>query len=319
MNKPPRNHKDRSAKAILTFLGKALARFMTGLDDVRVESVHIPELQILTMSPDLLLEVTHPDRGTFLMVLEIQVNPDPDLPYRFATLTAHLMQKHRVPVVPVVVYLFRGRGQRPDPLFTETLGLRFQADFHEIVIPDLEAVELLERGLDGPWWPFAVFARGGREVDVVRRLLEVQRTRPELAAIMPTVLNLTLHVVDSDQVRSILEGPMLESLFRKLEPLEGSFMWEVREAMKAEARAEGLAEGRAEGRAEGSTREALLLAKRLMARKFGLPDPDLTARLETLPLEVIENLAVALLDLGSLEDLSAWLDRATAETQTGEA
>ena len=89
---------------------------------------------------------------------------------------------------------------------------------------------------------------------------------------------------------------MLDPIFKKLEPLEGSLAWEIREAWKAEARA------------EGEAREALRFVKRMVARKFGMPDSVLTTRLERLTLEKLESLGDALFDMGSPADLETWLE-----------
>ena len=102
---------------------------------------------------------------------------------------------------------------------------------------------------------------------------------------------------------------MFEQAMRKLEPLEGSLMWEFKQAWRAEGREEGREVGREEGQATGKSTEALVLTRRLIARKFGLPDPALTVRLESLDIETLENLAEALLDLGTQAELETWLDR----------
>lgn len=93
---------------------------------------------------------------------------------------------------------------------------------------------------------------------------------------------------------------MLDPIFKKLEPLEGSLAWEIREAWKAEARAEG--------EARGEVREALRFIKRMIARKFGMPDSVLTTRLDRLPLEKLEALGDALFDRSSPTEFETWLD-----------
>jgi hypothetical protein len=134
------------------------------------------------------------------------------------------------------------------------------------------------------------------------------------------MLNLATHVVDSDQVRALLEDPMLDALLNKIPPREGSYAWEMQELLKAKV-AEALAEGEARGEVQGvargealgvtrgETQEALRFARRMIARKFGLPDPALSQRLEHLSVEQLEALGEALLDLASVAELEAWLER----------
>ena len=71
--------------------------------------------------------------------------------------------------------------------------------------------------------------------------------------------------------------------------------------------AQGLAEGEAKGLAEGKSQEARRLVLRLLARRFGLPGPELQGRVEALELDRLEALADALLDFGAASDLQEWL------------
>ncbi len=87
---PPRNHKDQLSRAILKHLGGALARHFTGRPDARALEPVTLENQIIPMTPDLIVRVTHPDTGDFLLVVEIQSDPDSALPERLTVLAGHL-------------------------------------------------------------------------------------------------------------------------------------------------------------------------------------------------------------------------------------
>ena len=69
-----------------------------------------------------------------------------------------------------------------------------------------------------------------------------------------------------------------------------------------------LAEGREEGREEGRRREASTLALRQLERRCGSLEAPTTARIEALNLSQLEELALALLDFRSAQDLQAWLE-----------
>jgi hypothetical protein len=69
-----------------------------------------------------------------------------------------------------------------------------------------------------------------------------------------------------------------------------------------------LAEGREEGREEGRRREASTLALRQLERRCGSLDAPTSARIEALSLWQLEELALALLDFRSAEDLQTWLE-----------
>jgi predicted transposase YdaD len=71
--------------------------------------------------------------------------------------------------------------------------------------------------------------------------------------------------------------------------------------------AEGREEGREEGRQEGRRREASTLALRQLERRCGSLDAPTSARIEALNLSQLEDLALALLDFRSAQDLQTWL------------
>ena len=68
-----------------------------------------------------------------------------------------------------------------------------------------------------------------------------------------------------------------------------------------------LAEGRQEGRQEGEAREAAKMTLRLLSRRCGPLTGATTTQIQALPLEQLESLADALLDFQSPADLATWL------------
>ena len=134
----------------------------------------------------------------------------------------------------------------------------------------------------------------GREPEAVGRLLREIQRRPELRSVARAMLEMTSLVVEMDQIRAFLEGPMFDKIMT-MEPWEGSALWEMREAWKAQAREEAQAH------------EALRMARRLVAKRFGIPDADLSARLEALSPDTLEALGEALFDMTTRAELDAWL------------
>ncbi len=67
---------------------------------------------------------------------------------------------------------------------------------------------------------------------------------------------------------------------------------------------EGIQIGKQEGRREGE----ISLVIRLVRRKFGQPDWELTTEISNLTLEQLENLGEELLDFATIDDLKGWLE-----------
>ncbi len=66
----------------------------------------------------------------------------------------------------------------------------------------------------------------------------------------------------------------------------------------------GIQEGRQEGIQEGE----VTLILRLLKKRYGELSPELHQRIQSLSLNQLEALGEALLDLGSMADLLAWLE-----------
>jgi predicted transposase YdaD len=79
----------------------------------------------------------------------------------------------------------------------------------------------------------------------------------------------------------------------------------------AEGRREGEQRGRQEGRQEGEqigrAAEGRSLILRQLTRKLGELPQDMLEQIETLSLELLENLGEALLDFQAVSDLEVWL------------
>ena len=67
-------------------------------------------------------------------------------------------------------------------------------------------------------------------------------------------------------------------------------------------------EAKEEGRQEGRQEEAVNLVLRLLLRRCGELSEELTVRISSQPVPVLEGLSEALLDFTSLADLETWLD-----------
>ena len=70
----------------------------------------------------------------------------------------------------------------------------------------------------------------------------------------------------------------------------------------------GLEKGVQQGIQQGIQQEATLLIMRQLKRKIGEISPELEAKVMSLPIDILENLAEDLLDFNSIDDLTNWLN-----------
>jgi predicted transposase YdaD len=158
------------------------------------------------------------------------------------------------------------------------------------------------------------FAGGGRQPDLDPLLalltLPVQK-EPDLGPCARRIVALRPDLIE-------LIVPILSERFQGLSPSQimatlgiSKDFWRHTRAFQdilAEGRQEGREEGRELGHEEGRRREASALASRLLERRCGSIDAPTSARIEALSLPRLEELALALLDFRSAEDLQTWLE-----------
>ncbi|BAC90083.1 Rpn family recombination-promoting nuclease/putative transposase [Gloeobacter violaceus] len=92
----------------------------------------------------------------------------------------------------------------------------------------------------------------------------------------------------------------IEAMFGLEELKKTRYFQEVAE----EARQKGLQEGRQEGRQEGE----LTLIVRILTKKFGTLEPEISEKLRRMTIQQLETFAEASLDFANIAQLNAWLE-----------
>jgi len=164
---------------------------------------------------------------------------------------------------------------------------------------------LLRRFLehDVTWVDLAALARQP-DLDPLLALLTLPvQKEPDLGPCAQRILALRPDLIE-------LIVPILSERFQGLSPSQIMATLGISKDFWRHTRAfqDILAEGREEGREEGRRREASTLALRQLERRCGSLDAPTSARIEALSLWQLEELALALLDFRSAEDLQTWLE-----------
>jgi predicted transposase YdaD len=78
---------------------------------------------------------------------------------------------------------------------------------------------------------------------------------------------------------------------------------------------EGIEQGIEQGIERGRKQGELTLLNRQLNRRFGSVSPQLQERIDNLPIAQLEELGEALLDFTTIDDLSAWFEGKSAQSQ----
>jgi|GEM_PF-727676 len=268
---------------------------------------------------DLVFSATAGERELLLyLIFEHQTTVDRAMPLRLMNYCLRLLGKHHkekgLPL-PVVIPFVLHQGpeswtvsthledlfELPEPL-AETLKPfipRFQHGLLDLsrYDPDTEEQQGAQR--------------------VVLQLMKMAREKRLWEFFDWLALQTTLHLTDTLVHTSLLYALStdrkldLQELIRKLSlnPRMQTQAMSFPERLLKEGREEGLIQGREEGREEGYGLGVLKTCLRLVHRKWGSVPEELKMQVEGLGYTQLERLSEDLLDLSTLDDLTAWLDR----------
>jgi predicted transposase YdaD len=218
-----------------------------------------------------------------VVLLEVQMHPDPGFHHRLAAQTYRFLQQHpRVEHWAVVVITPHSRLSLGP---TQAL----QQFLQQVAWLNLE--ELSRRTpLDPLLNLLTLPIRPERELAASSQ--QILASRPDLDAVVLPMLMQRFPELSREEIMVIAGIPLDE----------------LRHTRAAQ---EWLAEGRQEGRQEGRRDEAAAMTLRLLNRRCGPLNEATTAQIQALPVDQLEALADALLDFQGSADLTTWLAACT--------
>ena len=285
------------------------------------------EFQFVGRATDFLARVRG-QNGEFLVLTELQLFYDREMPLRVRIYSGLGEQKTNLPVVPIVVYL------TPPPQGTEIttayhrefMGLVTHQDFLVVKLWELNAAEVLAMDLPATVLPYIPLMDGVDEQVIHTALQRIRHAEngEELETILAMFAMIKFSAAQIEQFMrlnmNVLEQSPIIREFLTRGRLEG--LAEGRQAGLQEGLEQGLEQGIEQGLEQGIEQgidlgfeqglEQSIL--RVVARRFGEYTADLPNRLGELPPKVLEEVldeAVTAVDYPAFE---AYL--ATRETKT---
>jgi len=290
---------DHAVKIICAWHPNCLLDLFYGRErKVILKGVEDPQIQIPEHRADKVWRIGDGTREG-CVTLEAIAAPDRRDLRRINLKNAELQVYLNSPVITVLVYLMRGKyATFPDGYEDELGGLTNSHRFARILL-----------------WEHEERIRSG-ELKELAPFLPLFYDDPD-----PDILSVVNHLVEGVadpqqclELKSIsaiiAERYFSEELIRqyfKLEPLM------IREtSIFKELFDQRYNEGRVEGRVEGEVSGNRRLLQKQLEKKFGPLSAELKVRLLELNSEALDSLATTVLELATVDDLRAWLVKATA-------
>ena len=240
-----------------------------------------------------------------LLHIEVQGQRETDFELRVYIYNYRAFDRFNAPVATFAILTDEEKNWRPETHNLDLLGTELRFKFSLAKLADYEARwKELEQSAN----PFAV---------VVQAHLLAQRTRGDARGRFQQKFSLTKRLYERGFDKQTIIGlyhfldwvmtlpPELSMEFdHHLSKYEEEKKMPYVTTIERRGIEKGIEKGMEKGRVEGATN----LTLRQLRRRFGTLAEETQTRIQTLPLNSLEELGEALLDFSSVNDLQAWLD-----------
>jgi predicted transposase YdaD len=200
---------DIGSKRLISLAPDLWVQWVTQIPNVEAREIVTSEFQWVTRESDVLVRAHSPQDGEFLVLNELQLRYNPQMPRRMRAYAALAEERYKLPTYPVLINILP-----PSPTVviatcyeSEFRGLQARQDYHVINLWEVEAELVFQQPLLS-LIPFVPVLRGGGEESVVRRALQVLRTDEQLGELEPLLAFVASFVLESPLVQQIMRWDM---------------------------------------------------------------------------------------------------------------
>ncbi len=292
---------DLGGKRLVGLDPDAWLRLVTGRPHIRCVEQLEGGFQWVGRDTDILLKAYDPEIGYFLVLIELQLRPDPRMPRRVEAYSALAEEKFGLPVFAVVINILAEGGVVADRYESEILGFRAERRYRVICLRDLNARQVLAGRLTG-LLPFLPIMQGGGDRQLLGRAVAMLRRSPQLSGLESLLAYMARHVMTVEQIMELMRWDI--AVLR-----ESPWYQDI----LSEGIEQGIEQGVERGQRQGAHDAALRQLLRVLSHRFGPASPGIEARLAAMDTARLEALTDVALDVADLADVLRQVDTAEPE------
>ena len=276
---------DSTCKFIAINYSKELATWLLGTP-IEFTEIKPSELSLEPIRADTLIFL---EAENIVLHIEFQTDPKEDIPFRMLDYAVRLYRRYEQKNIhQVVIYLRKNQS----PLVKQNYYQRGETNhkFNVIRLWETPSESLLTfPGL----FPFAILSQVEDRENLLSQIAQ------EIDKISDNAEKSNLAASTSILAGLVLKKEIIQRLLRN-DIMKESVIYQ-------EIKSEGIQEGIQEGRQQ----EGVNMILRQLNRRIGEISPQLFQKIQSLPIEQLENLGEALLDFQSKEDLEQWFNQSS--------
>ncbi|MBN3905388.1 MAG: Rpn family recombination-promoting nuclease/putative transposase [Nostoc sp. NMS1] len=276
---------DVSTKKLISLAPNNWVRWVTQIPDVVAGEILNSEFQWISRESDVLIRVSSPQHGEFLLLNELQLRYQSNMPRRMRAYAALAEEKYNLPTYPVLINILKtGNNEIPTNFTSNIAGLRAIQDYRVINLWEIDVNIAFQQPLPS-LLPFVPILKGGENESIIREALQILRADEQLNQ---------LETVLAFFATFVLENTLIQEIMR----------WDMSVLRESPWYQEILREGEARGKASGELQGILSAIEINLELKFSDRGLQLMAQINQIQdLERLKTILRNIVTANTIEEL----------------
>ncbi len=199
---------DISTKKLISLAPANWVKWVTHIPDIVAGEIINSEFQWISRESDVLIRATSPQYGEFLVLNELQLRYQSEMPKRMRAYVALAEEKYNLPTYPVLINILKGNDTEITTTYqSEFAGLQARQDYRVINLWEVN-VEIAFTQSVASLLPFVPLLKGGAEESTIQRALQILRADEQLSQLETVMAFFATFVLDSALVQQIMRWDM---------------------------------------------------------------------------------------------------------------
>ncbi|MEH2300403.1 MAG: Rpn family recombination-promoting nuclease/putative transposase [Nostoc sp.] len=199
---------DVSTKKLISLAPDNWVRWVTQIPNLVAGEILTSEFQWISRESDVLIRVTSPQHGDFLVLNELQLRYQSKMPRRMRAYAALAEEKYNLPTYPVLINILKtGNNKIPTSFTSNIAGLRAIQDYRVINLWEVDVNIAFEQPLPS-LLPFVPILKGGENESTIREALQILRADEQLNQLETVLAFFATFVLESALIQEIMRWDM---------------------------------------------------------------------------------------------------------------
>lgn len=289
---------DLSAKSLIALAPENWAKWVTEFSDITVSEVFSSEFQWISRQGDVLIRAYGSEVGEFLIVNEVQLRYNDNMPNRMRCYASLGEEKYKLPTYPVLINILPRKGKEAEIIPTTCdstfQGLRAIQDYRVINLWEVDVNIAFSQNLLS-LLPFVPILKGGNDESRIQQALNTIRQNTDLGQLETVLAFFASFVLKSSVVTQIMR-------------------WDMAVLRESPWYEQILSEGEARGEARGKLQGKLESIESALVTRFGAVGLELMPQISAISLEQqLDKILPKIILTSSIVEIQQFIQELTEE------